>query len=97
LLVWDVAAGIREDSMAALRDGRGSSVGMAPPSREVFVTRMNDELRTSLAELRRRTEEYETDHTTRLGVRGDQLHAAAQGYLDVLSAMQTGDDTDPTA
>lgn len=96
LLVWDAAEGIREDSMGALRDGTGSSAGLAPPTQEEFVARMNDEVRTSLAELRRRTQEYETDHTTRLGVRGDQLHAAAQGYLDVLSAMQTGDDTDPT-
>jgi hypothetical protein len=72
---------------------------MARPSEEEFVARMSDELQTSLGELRRRTQEYESDQFTRLAVRGDRLHAAAQGYLDVLSAvppvdpMDSGDDT----
>ncbi len=96
VLIWDLTAGIREDALVALRDGRGGSIGMAPPSQEEFVPRMDDELRTSLAELRRRTREYESDHTTRVGVRGDLLHAAAQGYLDVLAATTPDASTDAT-
>jgi hypothetical protein len=100
LLVWDETAGIRDDALLALREGRGGAAGMQPPSGEEFVARMDDELQNSLAELQRRTREYESDHTTRLGVRGDHLHAAAQGYLDVLAAMQPEDQprgTDTTA
>ena len=49
--------------------------------------------RSSLAELERRTEEYDSQHLTRLGVRGDALYAAARGYLDVLAAQPgTGDE-----
>ncbi len=94
LLIWDETDGIHEDALVALREGRGGAVGMAPPSQEEFVTRMDDELQNRLAELQRRTREYESDHTTRLGIRGDHLHAAAQGYLDILAATQPEDSTD---
>ena len=94
LLVWDEAVGIHENALVALQEGRGAAVSMAPPSQEEFVSRMDEELQNSLAALQRRTQEYESDHTTRLGVRGDQLHAAALGYLDVLAAMKPEDFTD---
>lgn len=87
VLVWEATSGIREESMAALRAGNGGLAGLAPASKEDFVTRMDDELQVSLAELRLRTHEYESEHTTRLGVRGDRLYTAASGYLDVLTAM----------
>jgi hypothetical protein len=90
LLIWDETAGIREDALAAIREGRGAAAGMAAPSEEEFVVRMQDEMQTSLGELQRRTREYETEHTMRLGVRADALHAAAQGYLDVLAAQPPG-------
>ena len=98
LLIWDQTAGIRDEALTAIREGRGSAAGLAAPSEEEFVARMDDELQTSLAELQRRTREYETEHTTRLGVRADALFAAAQGYLDVLAGTQpesppTGTDT----
>ena len=48
---------------------------------------MEDELRVSLAELQRRTREYDTERTTRLGVRADALYTAAEGYLAVLAAQ----------
>jgi hypothetical protein len=86
VLVWDADDGVREDAMTALREGRGSSVASAAPSEEEFMARMDDELTVSLAELTRRTREYESEYTTRLGIRADALHAAAQGYLDVLAA-----------
>ena len=50
------------------------------------MSRMEDELAVSLAELQRRTEEYDTHPTTRLATRADALAAAARGYLDVLAA-----------
>ena len=87
LLVWDQAGGVREDAFAAFRRGRGGVAGLATPSEEEFVARMDDELRVSLAELQRRTHEYESEHTTRLGARADALHAAAVGYLEVLAAQ----------
>lgn len=87
VLVWDADSGVREDAISALREGRGSAVAIAAPSEENFMARMDDELTVSLAELTRRTREYESEHTTRLGVRADALHAAAQGYLDVLAAQ----------
>jgi len=59
------------------------------PSEEEFVARMEDELAISLAELQRRTEEYDSEHI-RLGVRADALAGAARGYLDVLAAQPTG-------
>ena len=70
-------------------------VAVAAPSEGEYVTRLNQELQNSLAELQRRTQEYEVEHTTRLGVRGDRLHAAAAGFLDVWVAVhpeEVGDD-----
>lgn len=87
LLVWDQWTGIREDALTAIREGRGASAGRAEPSLEEFMARVDDELQISLAELHRRTREYETEYTTRLGVRADALFAAAQGYLDVQGAQ----------
>lgn len=95
LLVWDVADGIHEENLAAIREGRGGAVAVAAPSEGEYVTRLNQELQNSLAELQRRTQEYEVEHTTRLGVRGDRLHAAAAGFLDVWAAVhpeEVGDD-----
>ena len=87
LLVWDEAQGIRDDAVAALRESRGAAAGIAAPGEEEYVTRMEDELRVSLAELQRRTREYDTERTTRLGVRADALYTAAEGYLAVLAAQ----------
>ena len=86
LLVWDETDGIGDAAMAALHDGRGASCGLPEPTQEDFVTRMADELAISLAELQRRTEESDSEHT-RLGARADALCAAARGYLDVLAAQ----------
>ena len=87
VLVWDEAHGVDDEAIAAVQEGRGESRGVAEPPREDFVSRMEDELAVSLAELQRRTEEYDTHPTTRLGTRADALYAAARGYLDVLAAQ----------
>mgnify|MGYP001200968608 CR=1 FL=1 len=94
LLVWDATGGIHDDAFTALREGQGAALAMAAPSEEEYASRMDDELKISLAELQRRTREYESEHTTRLGVRGDRLHAAAAGFLDVWAALHPDDDTD---
>jgi hypothetical protein len=86
VLVWDRAGGVRESAITAIRQGHGAAVGVAAPSEEEFVARIDDELRVSLHELQRRIRDYDTEHTTRLGVRADALYAAAVGYLDVLDA-----------
>ena len=54
------AHGVDYEAIAAVREGRGASRGVAEPTREDFVSRMEDELAVSLAELQRRTEEYDT-------------------------------------
>ena len=87
LLVWDRAQGIRDDAVTALREGQGAAAGIALPAEEEYMARMDDELRVSLAELRRRTREYDTERTTRLGIRADALYTAAEGYLTVLDGQ----------
>jgi hypothetical protein len=91
LMIWSRAGGIREDALTSIREGRGAAAGIPDPSKDEFVARMDNELQTSLAELQRRTEQYETEHTSRLGVRADALFAAAYGYLDVLAAQPSVD------
>jgi len=87
LLVWDRAHGIRDDALTALREGRGAAAGAALPTEGEYVARMDDALHVSLAELRRRTREYDTERTTRLGARADALYTAAEGYLTVLDGQ----------
>lgn len=94
VLVWDAADGLRSHAFDALRGGRGGSVRADGPTPEEYEARMDEELRISLAELVRRTREYETEHTTRLGVRADALHDAARGYLDVLAARPRSPEVD---
>ena len=62
LLVWDQTGGVREDALAALRQGRGAAAGLRVPKREEFVARLDDELRVSLAELQRRLASFEIDN-----------------------------------
>jgi hypothetical protein len=89
VLVWDSESGARPDSLGAIKAGHGRRHAMARPSGEEYVMRMQDELKISLDELRRRTAEYDAVPTTeRLGVRGDALHRAAHAYLDVLDAVE---------
>jgi hypothetical protein len=92
VLIWDDSAGAHAEALTAIRDGRGAAAGLEEPSQEEYVARMSAEQQISLIELQRRTHEYETDRTARLGVRADALFAAAQGYLDVLAAQ-----TEPAA
>ena len=87
VLLWDETHGTYAEAIESVRQGRAAPLRLAEPDREDFVTRMEEELSVSLAELQRRTEEYDAEPTTRLGVRADALYAAARGYLDVLAAQ----------
>lgn len=88
LHVWSADAGEDTAALSALRAGAGADQASTRPLGEEYVTRMEDELRISLDELRRRTVEYDAVPTTqRLGVRGDALHRAARAYLEVYDAL----------
>lgn len=88
-LVWDVASGVREDVVTALREGRGSEVGQPPPSAEEFASRMADELQVSHAALETRTRDYDAKRWGRTPLEriADPLFDASLGYLDVLRAQ----------
>jgi hypothetical protein len=88
VLIWDRAGGVREDALAALRDGRGAKLGQAAPTAEEFAARMADELAVSRAALVARTADYDAKRwgRTRLEKIADPLFEASLGYLDVLEA-----------
>jgi hypothetical protein len=89
VLIWDLAGGLREDAVAALREGRGAAVGQPAPSPEAFAARMIEELAVSRAALTARTADYDAKRwgRTRLEKIADPLFDASLGYLDVLEAQ----------
>ena len=89
VLIWDRASGVREDALAALRDGRGAELVQARPTAEEFAGRMADELAVSRAALVARTADYDAKRwgRTRLEKIADPLFEASLGYLDVLEAL----------
>jgi hypothetical protein len=88
VLIWDRAGGVREESLAALRDGRGAELGQAAPTADEFAARMADELAVSRTALVARTADYDAKRwgRTRLEKIADPLFEASLGYLDVLEA-----------
>jgi hypothetical protein len=88
-LLWDEAAGVAEDTLAALRDGRGESVRLAAPAPEELRVRLDAELALSRRALRAQTDAYEDVRWSpgRLEPVADSLWRASQGYLDVLDAV----------
>jgi hypothetical protein len=91
-LIWDDADGIREDTLAAVREGRGETVRMAAPTPDELRTRLQDELTVSLQALRACTQEYEDRRWRpgRLEPSADALWRASDGYLDVYDAVCRG-------
>lgn len=87
-LAWDETVGVAEDTLAALRDGRGESVRQAAPPADRLRERLRDELEISLAALRRCTRSYEDRRFKpgKLEPVADALWRASDGYLDVLAA-----------
>jgi hypothetical protein len=89
-LVWDDAGGVREDVLAALREGHGQSVRLAAPTPDVLQARLDDELDVSLRALRERTRVYDERRFSpgKLEPVADALWRVGNGYLDVLDALQ---------
>jgi hypothetical protein len=88
-LVWDDTDGVREDTLAALREGRGDSVRPAAPAPDELRARLDEELAVSLRALRARTQTYEERRWSpgKLEPVADTLWRASDGYLDVLDAV----------
>jgi hypothetical protein len=91
-LVWDDAGGVREETLAALRDGRGESVRPAAPAPDLLRARLDEELAVSLRALHAHTRGYEDRRWSpgKLEPFADALWRASNGYLDVLDAVRGG-------
>jgi hypothetical protein len=89
-LVWDDANGVREDTLAALRDGRGESVRLEAPAPDLLRSRLDEELAVSLRALHAHTQTYEDRRWSpgKLEPVADALWRASNGYLDVLDAVR---------
>jgi hypothetical protein len=94
VLVWDDVEGVREEVLDALRDGAAEAYRGPAPSAEELHGRLADELAISLAELTRRTEEYQQRRWKpgKFEPVADALWRASDGYLDVLAAAQAATD-----
>jgi hypothetical protein len=89
-LAWDDAGGVREATIAALRDGRGESARTPAPGPGEWQARLDDELAVSLGSLRACAAAYD-DRRWRPGKLepvADALWRASDGYLDVLDAVR---------
>lgn len=88
VLVWDEADGVREEVLAALRDGRGESLRPPAPAPGELRARLEDELAVSLRALRVCTKDYEDRRWSpgKLEPIADALWRASNGYLEVLDA-----------
>jgi hypothetical protein len=89
ILVWDDADGVREDALAALRDGRGESIRPAGPTPDELRSRLDEELAVSLRALHACTRAYEERRWSpgKLEPVADALWRASDGYLDVRDAL----------
>jgi hypothetical protein len=88
-LVWDDTDGIMQDTLTALREGRGESVRPTGPTPDQLRTRLQDELKVSLRALRGCTQAYEDRRWSpgKLEPVADALWRAGDGYLDVHDAV----------
>lgn len=88
VMFWDAEDGVAEPVLEALRAGEGERVRIDAPEPDEFDARMDAELATSLAAVRRGTENY-TDRRWKPGKLtpvADALWMANVGYLDALDA-----------
>jgi hypothetical protein len=88
-LLWDDADGVRQDTLAALRDGRGESVRLAAPDPDALRARLQEELTVSRSALQACTRAYDDRRWSpgKLEPVADALWRASNGYLDVLDAV----------
>lgn len=87
--LWDSASGVAEETLAALRDGRGDRVRLPAPTADELRARLDDELTVSLRALRGQTRAYEDRRWSpgKLEPVADALWRASDGYLDILDAQ----------
>ena len=78
-----------EETLAALRDGRGETVRSTAPADDLLSARVREELAVSLRALRACTQTYENRRWSpgKLEPVADALWRAGDGYLDVLDAV----------
>lgn len=88
-LVWDTEAGVRESTLAALRDGRGADVRIDDPTPAELQAQLAAELAVSLRSLRRQHRAYDDKRWRpgKLEPFADALWRATDGYLDLLDAI----------
>jgi hypothetical protein len=87
-LLWDLANGVSEDTVTALREGQGERVRLPAPTPEELRARIDEELAVSLHALRAQTQAYEDRRWSpgKLEPVADALWRAGNGYLDLLDA-----------
>lgn len=88
-LVWDSSDGVRDQALAALRDGHIDELRMAAVSDDELALRLREELAISESSLRSRTTAYDQRRWApgKLEPHADALWRASNGYLDVLDAV----------
>ena len=87
--VWDEANGVREEVLAALREGRGEAMRPPAPAPRLLRARLEEELAVSRHALRACTKDYEDRRWSpgKLEPVADALWRAGDGYLDVFDAL----------
>ncbi|WP_211766635.1 DUF7711 family protein [Kutzneria sp. CA-103260] len=88
-LVWDSTDGIRDATLAALRDGLGRDVRVDAPSPAELRAQLSTELAVSLRSLRRQHRSYDDQRWRpgKLDPHADSLWRATDSYLDLLDAV----------
>ncbi|GAA3431342.1 DUF7711 family protein [Kutzneria kofuensis] len=94
-LVWDAESGIRESTLAALHDGRGTDVRADAPTPPQLRFQLDTELAISLRSLRRNHRAYDDKRWRpgKLEPVADSLWRATDGYLDLLDAIAPAEST----
>jgi hypothetical protein len=89
-LLWDRASGVVEETLAALKQGRGDRVRLPAPALDELRTHLDKELTVSLRALRDATHTYEDRRWSpgKLEAAADALWRASDGYLDMLDAAR---------
>lgn len=89
-LLWDSASGVAEETLAALKQGRGERVRLPAPTPDEMRAHLDEELTVSLRALRGQTRDCEDRRWSpgKLEPVADALWRASDGYLDMLDAVR---------
>ncbi len=89
-LLWDSASGVAEETLVALKDGRGERARLPAPTPDELRAHLDDELTVSLRALRSAARAYEDRRwgPGKLEPVADALWRATDGYLDILDAVR---------